>query len=103
MDTNKLQKILLDVLKNTPGIKKIHPYDLVGVNVEDSDPEVWKDLILAEKTAKGWDLKVAITILRGIQAKSLVNNVFKQLNFLLKNTQEKIFQLNILIKGVHDE
>ncbi|EFF41216.1 hypothetical protein [Mycoplasmopsis alligatoris] len=103
MDLLDVKNALVEVIKVTPGVKGLNVYDLVNTTVVDLNEEEWAENIFVEETSKGWAIRCAITILRGISAKNIVNEIHQQLNFKFKKKNKVLYKLNIMIKGVSDE
>lgn len=103
MDLEQAREIFLQVLSSIPGIVSIHA---INLNSEQSESETDKniyEILQVEKLQKGWRFGCSLKILYGLSAKSIVNQIYKQLKFILSNNKEKLYGINIFIKGVHYE
>ncbi|ADE19865.1 hypothetical protein [Mycoplasma crocodyli] len=103
MNLLDIKRTLINIIKETPGVKGFNVYDFENLNAIDLQNDECLESIFAERTEKGWSIRCALTILRGLSAKRIVNEIYQQMNYILKPMGEKIYKLNIMIKGVSDE
>lgn len=103
MDLEQAREIFLQVLSSIPGIVSIHEINLSSDQIDEENRKDINEILQVEKLQKGWRFGCSLVILYGLSAKSIVNQIYKQLKFILSKNKEKIYGINIFIKGVHYE
>ncbi|MEE3928385.1 hypothetical protein V2E24_02225 [Mycoplasmopsis ciconiae] len=104
MDLMDIKKIFLSSLTMAPGVAKVHPcfvdYSEKESSVEVNTDQQMLDALIVERDNNGFSLKCTISIIHGVNAKNLINDIHKYLMFNLKKINVKHFSLSVYIKGV---
>ncbi|WP_029608410.1 hypothetical protein [Mycoplasma simbae] len=98
MEKSEISKIFIDILESTPGVFSIqcpfdHPVD---------DCNEW---VVANKKddSNVWDFTAAITILKNSNLKNIVTSITSLLRFALRQKEQKLGKLNILVGGLNND
>ncbi|QCZ36755.1 hypothetical protein [Mycoplasma nasistruthionis] len=106
MELRDIQELTINNLSSIPGIIRLHnpvlDSDLSSCQYGECESDL-NSLIDVQLTSKGYDIKVAVTLIEGVSAKFISTQLFKQLSLELSKRKVKINNLLVVIKGVQNE
>ncbi|QQH23272.1 hypothetical protein HYE26_02510 [Mycoplasmopsis bovis] len=88
MTNNEVEKIFIEILESTPGVKLI---------LEDGTTDNIADFNVHESDKDTWNFNASIKILKNTSAKELVKNISNLLKYRLVKKGQKVGKINLFI------
>ncbi|TQC54099.1 hypothetical protein E1I18_00645 [Mycoplasmopsis mucosicanis] len=98
MEKKEALDIFTNILESTPGVYSIQCF-------QDHSTTPCQDCVVVKynEMTQSWDFMAAITILKNSNLKNIVSSIGSLLKFELRNKNQKIGKLNILVGGLNND
>ncbi|UUM19780.1 MULTISPECIES: hypothetical protein [unclassified Mycoplasma] len=97
-----MKQLFVQTLSSVPGIVNIQANQDNLNKTQNTNNVNYVDLIEVFHTPQGWDFIAAVSILNGVPAKCVLEELQSQMQHELKKHNQKVNNITIFIRGVEN-